>query len=125
MKGAGDTGGEIDKKSVEKNSENAYIYTQYRTHTGGVVMSYSDWRIFVGAGGFFILLGIIGIIWGKREETSYYASISQRADVKEFVNHSPLRPEPGALKTGGWICIALGIIMLAASGFWYWQLLKP
>lgn len=79
-------------------------------------MSYSgllsDWRIFAGIGGLFIILGIISLIWGKREEANYYTNISNRLDVKEFVSHLPFRPEPSALKTGGWICIALGIVLL-------------
>lgn len=84
-------------------------------------MPYSDCRIFVGAGILFIILGIIGIFWGKKEETNYYTAISEKVDVREFVNHSPSRPEPGALKIGGWICLALGIILLAVGGgFWFW-----
>lgn len=72
----------------------------------------SDWRIFTGIGVLFILLGIISIVWGKREESSYYTRISERIDVREFVSRAPFRPEPNALKTGGWICIALGIVLL-------------
>ncbi len=89
-------------------------------------MPYSDWRIWLGVSGLFIVLGIIGIVWGKIEENSYYTTISSRLDVREFVNHRPSHPEPGALKTGGWICIALGIVLLAVGGaMWYWGLLKP
>ena len=80
-----------------------------------------DWLILVGMGGLFILLGLAAIIWGKREEKSYYNSISTRPDVKEFLEHEPKRPEPGALKTGGWITIAIGLLMIAlGSTFLLW-----
>lgn len=81
-----------------------------------------EWKILVGLGGLFVILGIIGILWGRKEEKSYYNSVAEKVDVREFVNHSPMRPEPGALKIGGRICIAIGIVLLAiGGGFWYWK----
>lgn len=72
-------------------------------------------------GGVFILLGIIGIFWGKTEEGSWYNSISTRIDVREFLDRAPGRPEPGALKIGGRICLLIGIIILLVSlGFYLW-----
>ncbi len=72
-------------------------------------------------GGFFILLGLVGIIWGRREGESYYDSLAARHDVREYLEHSPERPEPGALRIGGWIFITLGILMLAGGGaLWHW-----
>jgi len=86
-------------------------------------MPRNDWLILIGIGGLFILLGIVSIIWGRREEKSYYDSLSssRRPDVREFFEHRPRRPEPGALKIGGWIAIAVGVLMLAlGGGFWLW-----
>ena len=72
-------------------------------------------------GGVFIVLGIIAFVWGKIEEGAWYTSVSGRTDVREFVDHSPGRPEPNALRIGGKICIALGIVMLHVSlGFYLW-----
>ena len=79
-------------------------------------MSHGDWFILIGMGGLFILLGLAAFIWGKREEKSYYNSISTRHDVREFLEHEPERPEPGALKIGGWIAMAIGLIMVVISG---------
>ena len=77
--------------------------------------------IVMGMGGLFILLGLATIIWGKSEEKSYYDSLSTRTDVREYLEHQPQRPEPGALKTGGWIAIAIGLVLLATGGaFWLW-----
>ncbi len=75
-----------------------------------------EWFVLMGMGGFFVLLGIGGIIWGRAEEKSYYNAISRRFDVREFLEHWPPRPEPGALKVGGWIAITVGLLMLIAGG---------
>ena len=84
-------------------------------------MSHGDWFIIMGMGGVFILLGIIAFFQGKREEKSYYNSISSRHDVREFLEHKPERPEPGALKIGGWIAMAIGLLMLVIGGaFFLW-----
>ena len=79
-------------------------------------MSHGDWYMLMGMGGAFILLGIISFFWGKREEKSYYNAISTRHDVREFFEHKPERPEPGALKIGGWIAMAIGLLILIIAG---------
>jgi hypothetical protein len=84
-------------------------------------MSWLDWYILVGLGGFFILLGILSILWGRSEEKSYYEAIAQRRDVREFLEHLPFRPEPHALKVGGRIAIAVGTACLIMGAI-YWFL---
>jgi hypothetical protein len=84
-------------------------------------MPYPDHFMLMGLGGLFILLGVVGIIWGGREEKGYYNSMSTRPDVREYLEHSPEPPEPGALKIGGRIAIILGVLMLAGGGaLWLW-----
>ncbi len=84
-------------------------------------MPYNDFWILMGIGGVFILLGLAAIIWGKREEKSYYDSLSDRADLREYLEHWPQRPEPGALKVGGWIAIAIGVLLAIVGGvLWLW-----
>ncbi len=84
-------------------------------------MPHYDWLILMGMGGLFILLGVAANIWGKSEEKSYYDSLAARTDVREYLEHMPERPEPGALKIGGWIAIAIGLLMLVMGGaFWLW-----
>jgi hypothetical protein len=75
-----------------------------------------DGVILMGLGGLFVLLGLIAFIRGKREEKSYYNAISSRHDVREFLERNPERPEPGALKIGGWIAITIGLLMLLTGG---------
>ncbi len=76
-----------------------------------------DWLVVMGMGGVFILLGLVGILWGKGEEKGYYDTIAARPDAREFLEHEPHRPEPEALKIGGWIAISIGLLMLAIGGF--------
>jgi len=77
--------------------------------------------ILIGVGGFFVLLGLVGLLWGRREEKGYYDSLHTRTDVREFLEHTPERPEPGSLRIGGWITIALGVVMLALGGVFLLQ----
>ena len=80
-----------------------------------------DHFILMAMGGFFILLGLGGIIWGRREGEDYYDSFSTGPDVKEFLERSSSQPEPGALTIGGRIAIILGVLMLAGGGaLWFW-----
>ena len=84
-------------------------------------MPYGEYFILMGIGGLFILLGLAAVIWGRSEETGYYDSLSTRHDVREYLEHEPLRPEPGALKIGGWIAITVGLVMAAiGGGFLLW-----
>lgn len=76
----------------------------------------------IGMGGLFILLGLVAIIFDKREEKNYYNSLSsRRADAREFLEHWPPRPQFGSLKIGGLVAIALGAVMIIMGGaFWLW-----
>ena len=75
-------------------------------------MTHQEIIITVIIGGFFVLLGIVGFLWSRKEESAYYGSITEHTDVREFLDHSPGRPEPNALRTGAKICIALGFVLL-------------
>ena len=79
-------------------------------------MPQQDVLMLIGIGGFFILLGLGLFIWGRREEKSYYNSLSSRTDTREFMEHWPQRPQLGALKVGGWIALAIGVLMIIIGG---------
>jgi hypothetical protein len=84
-------------------------------------MPQHDLFVLMGMGGLFILLGLAAIIWGRSEEKSYYNSISTRFDVREFLERWPHWPQFGALKIGGRIAIAIGVLMLVTGGaLWLW-----
>ncbi len=86
-------------------------------------MLYQGSFILMGVGGLFLILGLATVLWGEREEKSYYNSISTRhGDTREFLERWPQRPQPGALKIGGWIAIAIGVVMLVTGvAFWVWS----
>ena len=84
-------------------------------------MPHGDCFILMGVGGGFIILGLVGILWGRHEERSYFESLTARPDLREFMAHWPERPQPGALKIGGWIAIAIGLLMLVV-GVIFWLL---
>jgi len=88
-------------------------------------MTYHELMITIIIGGAFIILGIIAFMIGRREAKSYYANESLKIDVREFLYHFPWRPEPDALRIGGKIAIAVGVVtLLLALGF-YLMGLKP
>jgi hypothetical protein len=72
----------------------------------------SEWFVLAIAGGVFIVLGVIGILWGRQEQRKMDEALTTHTDVREFISHWPERPQPGALKIGGGIALALGILMV-------------
>lgn len=80
-----------------------------------------DWYILVIVGGIFVVLGIIGFLWGVREEKRLFEALSAKPDLREFSLKHVDSPQPGALKIGGWIAIALGVIVILV-GIIFWQL---
>ncbi len=79
-------------------------------------MAREDSFILMGVGGFFILLGIGLTFWGMSEDRGYYNSLARRFDLREFLQHDPERAWLGALRIGGWISLAVGVVMLASGG---------
>ena len=75
-------------------------------------MSEADWFMPMVVGGIFILLGLAGILWSKREQKTYDNRLVGHADLREFLEHWPARPEPGALKLGGGIALVIGLGLL-------------
>ena len=69
------------------------------------------WGITFIVSAVIFLFGIIFIIWGKREERNYYDSLTTRVDLREFFSRWPPRPQPGALKAGGWIAIVVSLVL--------------
>lgn len=84
-------------------------------------MPQTDSVILMVMGGLFMFLGLGAMFWDRGEKKSYYNAISSRIDVREYMEHSPERPEMGALKIGGWIAITVGLGLLIIGGaFWLW-----
>jgi hypothetical protein len=78
------------------------------------------WVIPVAIGVAIFLIGIGLIIWGVKEGSNYYDSLINGFDLREFFSRWPPRPEAGALITGGWIAIAVGIVTAGIGALIYW-----
>ena len=79
-------------------------------------MASQGWLIPLVVGGVFVILGLGSVVWGRREERKYYDSLTTRDDLREFMAHWPGRPEPGALKVGGWMAVAVGVVIAVIGG---------
>jgi len=84
-------------------------------------MSLTNYQIILGMGGFFLLLGIVFILWNRREKSKYYNNILlTRRDIKESITHEPERPWLHAWQIGGRISLIVGIVLLIIGGvLWY------
>jgi len=82
-------------------------------------MPQGDWYILLIVGGVFVILGILAIIWGMREEKRVFDALSQKPDLREFSLKHIESPQPGALKIGGWIAVGIGVILLVL-GLIFW-----
>lgn len=80
-------------------------------------MSTQAWSIVLGS--FFIVVSAGLYFWGHKESQEYEESLANRYDLREFMEHTPERPEPGALKTGGIIGVVLGTGLVVAGIFLY------
>ena len=78
-------------------------------------------QIILVMGGFFVLLGVIAILWNRREKKKYYNSILlTRRDIKETITREHERFWLHAWQTGGWISLIVGIVLLIIGGIlWY------
>jgi hypothetical protein len=75
------------------------------------------YQIFLGMGGLFTLLGIIFILWNRREKNKYYNSILlTRRDIKETITHEHERFWLLAWQIGGRVSLILGIVLLIIGG---------
>jgi hypothetical protein len=84
-------------------------------------MSQVSYQVILGLGGFFVLLGIIFILWNRREKNKYYNSILlTRRDIKETITHEHERFWLLAWQIGGRVSIIVGIVLLIIGGIlWY------
>jgi hypothetical protein len=75
------------------------------------------YQVILGLGGFFVLLGIIFILWNRREKNKYYNNIllTQR-DIKEIITREHERFWLLAWQIGGRVSLIVGIVLLIIGG---------
>jgi len=80
-------------------------------------MLQGNYQVVLGLGAFFILLGIVFILWNRREKNKYYNSIllTQR-DIQETITREHERFWLHAWRIGGWISLIVGIVLLIMGG---------
>lgn len=85
-------------------------------------MPLASYEIILVMGGCFLLLGIIFILWNKREKQRYYNSIllTQR-DIKETITREHERFWLQAWQIGGRISLVVGIVLLI-TGVILWRI---
>jgi nitrate reductase gamma subunit len=87
------------------------------------MMPQGEWFILMGVGGFFLLVGIGLLLWGRLEEKRIINALAQKPDLQEFTT-GRVGPQPGSLKFGGWLSIAMGGLMLIV-GIIFWLINRP
>jgi len=85
-------------------------------------MPLASYEIILVMGGCFLLLGVIFILWNKREKQRYYNSIllTQR-DIKETITREHERFWLQAWQIGGRISLVVGIVLLI-TGVILWRI---
>ena len=80
-------------------------------------MSLASYQVILGMGGFFVFLGIIFILWNRKEKQRYYDSILlTRRDIKETITHEHERFWLHAWRIGGRLSLIVGIVLLIIGG---------
>ena len=82
-------------------------------------MDQGEWLILVIVGAVFLILGIAGILWGRFEEKRLFEALAEQRDLREFTLEHVESPQPGALRTGGWIAVVVGVLVLVV-GIVFW-----
>jgi hypothetical protein len=71
-----------------------------------------DSYVIMGMGGFFALLGLVTVLWARREERSHEDTLLHQRDLREFLTHWPERIGPGALRAGALILVCIGLTLI-------------
>jgi hypothetical protein len=87
-------------------------------------MPEGNWFVLVIVGGVFLVLGVAGLVWGWYEEKQLFEALASQRDLREFSLKHVETPQPGALKIGGWIAIAVGVLT-AVVGLIFWLWVAP
>jgi hypothetical protein len=81
----------------------------------------TDFWIMMLIGGVFIILGAGILLWGRREEKEICQTMTNRIDVRRYMEHKSEISQSWGFKVGGIITIVIGSALLVMGGvFWLW-----
>ena len=84
-------------------------------------MFFTDYGAMMIIGGVFLIIGIVVLILGSREEKDYFRNISNRTDVRQYLEYKPDSIQSWGLKVGGVIALVIGLVLLVMGLiFWLW-----
>jgi RsiW-degrading membrane proteinase PrsW (M82 family) len=66
-------------------------------------------------GGVVLLIAVVFFFWYRAEQNAYYASLTGRYDIREFIERKPRRPEPEALLIGSIISAVVAVALFVAG----------
>ncbi|NLL90601.1 MAG: DUF3185 family protein [Dehalococcoidales bacterium] len=85
-------------------------------------MSLTEYVPLMIIGAVFLLVGIILLILGNREEKDYCRTVSNQTDVRKYLEHRSDSIQAWGFKVGGIIAVVIGLFLLV-MGFVIWVLL--
>jgi hypothetical protein len=63
-------------------------------------------------GAVFLIIGILLLFLGVREEKDYYQTISNRIDVRKYLERKSDSIQSWGLKVGGIMAVVIGLVLL-------------
>jgi cytosine/uracil/thiamine/allantoin permease len=70
-------------------------------------------------GAVFLIIGILLLFLGVREEKDYYQTISNRIDVRKYLERKSDSIQSWGLKVGGIMAVVIGLVLLV-MGLIFW-----
>ena len=80
-------------------------------------MPYPDNFVLLVMGIVFTAVGAGITGWSRWAEKRYYDILTERTDMREFMESTPERSGYGALRLGGLISIIVGVVLLGIAAF--------
>lgn len=84
-------------------------------------MSLTEYVPLMIIGAVFLLVGIILLILGNREEKDYCRTVSNQTDVRKYLEYRTDSIQAWGFKVGGIIAVVIGLFLLV-MGFVIWVL---
>lgn len=82
----------------------------------------ADFWIMLIIGAVFTALGVGILLWGRREEKEICQAMSDRTDVRKYLEYKSESSQSWSFRVGGIITLVIGLALLIMGGaFWLWS----